>query len=499
MTAVTSAARESWAARRAALRARAATVGLAEWLAYTLIVLSPLTVYRVSVGINLSPQRLMLLLLAGTLCFEIARRGRRPPRLSRHALVALAAMLAFFAYELTQLTRTQQSAFSARFLGAYAAGMLVVAVLVVVIDSELVLRRAILAFWLSAIVPVAIGLYQLIGASLGFIPTLPFASLLSTDQLFLGNFTTEVRGLAVPRVPSTMAAPAFFGEFLAFVAIAMLALLLLAGERRARRLLPAAALLALALVNLVATFARSAWLLFALGALMVVLQARHQLKAALFAPGRRWLLPAVAVICVALLPILPVPVGETVSGVIDSLDIGRDSAGAIVEQRYAGETLTLNPTTIDAQSTAASTETHLQLRRSALELFAERPLTGIGLGNYGVRTDQVEGVSSAQSYGFTVLAEGGLIGIALFATMLLALVAVARRAYRSRARDTPLGAALLGVYVIVGLLVLNNLVLYDTLYLDTSWIVMGLAIAAGNVMRPRAGAVPAEVAAGAGD
>src|SRR4051812_16335964 len=46
-------------------------VDLPEALAYALIVVSPLTVYRVGVGVNLSLQRAILLLLGGTLFLQV--------------------------------------------------------------------------------------------------------------------------------------------------------------------------------------------------------------------------------------------------------------------------------------------------------------------------------------------------------------------------------------------------------------------------------------------
>lgn len=467
------------------LRELGSAIGVVEGLAYALIVVSPLTVYRIKVGVNLSPQRAMLLLLAGALCVEFARRRRKVVLPRRPVVVALGATAAFFVYELLQLTRTEQLDFSGRFIGGFAAGLLIIVVLLLAIDSERALRRGVVAFYVSAVIPLALGLYQLAGASLGFVPTLPFAGLLSTDQLFLGNFSTEVGGLAVPRVPSTLAAPAFFGEFLAFVAIAGVAWLLLVRERRLARVVPVAALVALGIVNLVATFARSAWLLFAVGSVMVAFHARAQFVPALFGPGRRWLVPGLVILCVAAIPILPFRLGDVATGALHSIDLrvnGSDSA--VVEQRYAGETLTLNPP-VDANSPTASTLTHINLRKEALTLFKQHPLSGVGLGNYGVQTNQVGGVSSAQTYGFTVLAEGGAIGFALFAAMLAALIFAIRQAYLSCPRATELGAALLGLYVVVVLLAVNNLVLYDTLYRDTSFVLLALALAGANIVGGR--------------
>jgi hypothetical protein len=437
-------------------------------------------VYRIKVGVNISPQRAILVLLVMTLGFEILRRRRKLRRPNRRLLVAAGSIVAFFLYEVAQLTRTEQPDFSERFLGGFAAGIVIIAVIVLAVDRQRVLVRAMGAFLVSALVPLALGLYQLAGVSLGFAPTLPLAGLLSTDQLFLGNFSTEVGGLAVPRVPSTLAAPAFFGEYLAFVAIAGITWLLLSQEQRFQRIAPTTALVAVTIVGLLATFARSAWLLFAIGVIVVAFQARRYLLQALFGQGRRWLLPTVACLCLATITVLPFPVSDAVTGALESVDL-RTSAGQLdVDQPFAGETLTLNPP-VDVNSTAASTLTHLNLRREALRLFRQHPVGGVGLGNYGVETQQLSGVSSAQTYGFTVLAEGGVIGFTLFVGMLAALIFVTRAAYRACEPGTPVGAALLGLYVIVLLLVINNLLLYDTLYRDTTWVVLGLAMAAANI------------------
>jgi hypothetical protein len=447
-----------------------------------LIVVSPLTVYRVGVGFNLSLQRILLAVLSATLALQLFRRSRTLRLPTSPTLVALAGISIFLLFECSQLARTEQPEFTRRFLGAFVAGLLVVVALVLAIDTAQALQRALIAFYASALVPVAFGFYQLAGATLGYIPTLPFSGLLSTDVLFLANFQAYINGLAVPRVPSTLAAPAFFGEYLAFVGVGLLAVLLLGNQRRLRQLLPTLALTVLVVTSLVATLARSAWILFAVGALFVGFHGRHQLRSALWGKGRRWLLPATATMCVVIVPVFSFPVGSALSGIVESFSVAREDPGPIVNAEGSGdEILTLNPVRSDVNSEIASTKTHLALRRQAVDLFREHPLDGVGLGNYGVRTGQRAGVSSAQSYGFTVLAEGGMIGVALFAAMLLALVRAARSAYLASPRVGLWGGALLGLYASIVLLVINNLVLYDTLYLDTSWVVIGLALAAANV------------------
>lgn len=474
-----------WVTRTFGARASALSRNRVEALAYGLIVVSPLTVYRVSIGVNLSPQRIMLLLLIAALAADVVRRRRALRWPTRPVAIAVLTMIGFFVFELTQLPRSEQPDFAERFLGGYAAGLVIVVVLLLVFDDVRVLRRAVIAFLVSAVIPLMLGVYQLAGASLGFTPTLPFASLLSVDQVFLGNFSTSSAGLAIARVPSTLAAPAFFGEFLTFIALVALSWLLVAEHRRTR-LLAICCLLALAMVNLLATFSRSAWILFALGAVLVLWQARRRLVPALFGKGRRWLVPTMAVMCAVLATMLPFAVADVVQAGLDSLDFTERNESSVVERQFAGEVLTLNPGRVDPNSASASTLTHLNLRRNAIELFTEQPLFGVGLGNYGVRTEQVAGVSSAQSYGFTVLAEGGVVGMFLFATMLISLALVARHALRASPQEGDLRALLLGLYVSMILLVINNLLLYDTLYLDTSWIVMALVLAAANVLGRRA-------------
>lgn len=464
------------------LRLRIASSDLVDLMVCGLVLVSPLTVYRVDVGVNVSLQRLLLGLLMATLAVQVVRRRRTLRRPARPALLALAAIGTFLLYEVSQLARTEQPEFTMRFLGAFVAGVLVVVALVVAIDTERALRRAVIAFYASAVVPVAFGLYQLAGATLGYIPTLPFSGLLSTDALFLANFQASVNGLAVPRVPSTLAAPAFFGEFLTFVAVALLAVLLLGEQRRLRQLLPTLAFVVLVVTSLVATFARSAWILFALGVLVVAFHGRRHLRSALLGRGRRWLVPAAAAMCVLMVPVFSFPLGSSVSGMLESLSVTRNDRGPIVRVGGSGDPiLTLNPVRSNVNTAIASTQTHLELRRQAADLFRERPLVGVGIGNYGVKTGQPTGVSSAQSYGFTVLAEGGVVGFALFGGMLVALLAAARSAFVSSRRAGPWAGALLGLYVMITLLAVNNLLLYDTLYLDTSWVVVGLALAAANV------------------
>lgn len=128
-----------------------------------------------------------------------------------------------------------------------------------------------------------------------------------------------------------------------------------------------------------------------------------------------------------------------------------------------------------ARSASGSTESHIQTIRDAVDLWAQFPVYGAGLGNYGWAFGQAPDRSSAQSFPFTILAELGIIGF------LLVLAVVWGPAVRL-SRDNPwLRVAPLGVVFLVGIW------FYDyALALDVCAVWLALLLAAGTagMLRP---------------
>ena len=458
---------------------------------YALILVTPLIVYRYPLGgINLSLQRVFLLLavLSAGVAIAHGSRDRRRLRLmltSRPVVLALGALASFIVYEVARTGPSQQPDYARRFVGGLVVGFALITTIVAVLDSAAKVRAGIVAFVASAVLPVLVGLYQLLAPALGYAATLPFAGTLAVDPIFLGTFQADLGGTLVGRIPSTLAAPAFFGEFLVLTITATSALLVGGRIPRSWTVLAVPGL-ALAWVALIATVSRSAWLLMAVGLAMLLFHSHRELRAMISRrPRIWWTAPGLAVVLAIFLLTTTVPTGRLISSSIGSLSPEEANAPVVpaLRSESSGRSgiLTLNPPAVSApgNSSAASTRTHISLRGDALRVFREHPVFGAGLGNLGPALRQPPGVSSAQTYGFTLLAEGGVVGFGLFVLFLGTVLLPVRQAFL-RARGRVMRPYLLALYIGVALLTLTNVILYDTLFRDTSWVVLGLAVAAAG-------------------
>lgn len=471
---------------------------LEELFIYAMILVSPLIVYRVDVaGINLSLQRILILLAAGTwVTRRILDRNFTLPQI-RPALIVLGAFTVFLAYEILQLPFTQQAGYAYWFVFNLLSGLFIISVMVLILDSRRKLKIALLAFLGSATVPLIVGLYQSMVRQFGYSASLPFADYLSPDRMFLGNFRAVFGDIYVPRITGTLATPAYYGEYLVYISIFVIAFVLHKRLRTGYKL-AAAALLSITSFGILATVSRSAWILMILGVFGVVFHTKIAASwAFLRARVSRWVLPTViagflGLVVLAGFPLATV-IGASAQGVSRVIltqeqptpSSGNGSAGPTDTADTAGSTgknsAAGSTGSTGKNSAAGSTTAHLRLRGEALQVFAQHPVLGVGLGNLGVEIGQ-KGVSSAHTWGFTILAEGGIVGEAIFLTFLGALLFFTRRAYLTGRRDPEWKAYVLGLYVVIALLVLNNILLYDSLFRDTSWVIMGLALVASSVL-----------------
>jgi O-antigen ligase len=192
------------------------------------------------------------------------------------------------------------------------------------------------------------------------------------------------------RVNSVFFDPSIYGRFLALVTIAVMAALLSAGRGR-RELLGGAAVLAWLLAGIVTSFSQSSIAALLLG--LAILGA--------WCWGVR---PAVCLsaglVVVALAFVLLAPAG---------LHFG-----------LKGE----------KGSAANATSGRTTLVEGGLELFAKRPLEGYGSGSFETEykrhgvTDAANATSASHTIPVTVAAEQGLVGLALYAALLVSAFAV---------------------------------------------------------------------------
>lgn len=481
---------------------------LAEFFVYAMIFFSPLIAYRAEVfEVNLNPQRLFVLLAVATWVINrFIKRDFSLPYL-RPALLPLGAFALLIAYEIAQLPFTRQPSYAYQFVAILVSGFVLVSVMTVVLDRPRKIKIAILTFAASSAIPLGIGVYQSMGRAFGYQPRLPFHEYLSLEDRFLLNLVYRVYGEEIPRISGTLTAPAFYGEYLVFIAL-FLGIVLIYKKLSILPTLLIGAALSVALFCLLATVSRSAWILAVLGLVSVAVLTRKEL--AVFFRGKicRWVLPGGVAGIMLLVLVSGYPLGLVLDSSLDSVVPGYtpqfSSQATPPSASGGGQENSAAPSQAPSQATpppaseggqensAASGEeqsglqksnnAHLRLREEAVGVFLEHPVFGVGLGNFGAETGQQKGLSSAHAYGFTFLAEGGLIGISVLLLFMGSFVFSARRLLQSAGEDSEWKPYLLWLYLCLGLLALNNLLLYDTLFRDTSFALLGLGLAATNTL-----------------
>ena len=208
--------------------------------------------------------------------------------------------------------------------------------------------------------------------------------------------------------------------------------------------------IALGAASLFLTFSRSAWFVFLLGLLLVLILFRKYI-------GRKtFLISLVLLFSVLLFPLFSV--SKTLVG-DNSLSISR----------------------------------RLELTAASFSMFKDFPLSGVGLNNFTVRLEDykfIVGVTRfiqpAHNIYLLVLSESGLLGLTGF---LILILAAFRKAYRSRMNR-------LGIVILVSLLQLLFLGLFDHYLLTLQqgmlifWILIGIALSLKSLSLPVEGNFP---------
>lgn len=258
------------------------------------------------------------------------------------------------------------------------------------------------------------------------------------------------------RVNSLFFDPNMYGRFLALVMLGLAAALLWA--RRARDVAALAVLLAVLWAGLVLTLSQTSFAALLLG-LLVLAGARWSVG---WATGLAMVALAVAAALVLLAP--------SVLG----LDLG------------------------SAKGANSATSGRYDLVRGGLDLFARRPVAGYGSGAFSREYRRVEhgshdvAVSASHTIPVTVAAEQGVVGLVVYAALLLAAFATLLR----RARSSPVRIAVAAAFAA---LVLHTWSYAAFLEDPTTWALLGvglaLALAAPAAPRSRRRAVAAAASA----
>jgi O-antigen ligase len=277
------------------------------------------------------------------------------------------------------------------------------------------------------------------------------------------------------RVNSLFFDPNIYGRFLALVMIAVTTFVL--WSRRRRDVLLGAAVLAWLLGGLVTSFSQSSIAALLLG-LAVLAALRWDVRATIYGAG--------ALLAIAAVVVLAAP---------PSLHFGLKGSGG---------------------STSNATSGRTKLISGGLELFAERPLEGYGPGSFETeykrqhKTSAANATSASHTIPITVAAEQGIVGLAVYAALLLAAFAVLfLGAGRSPPRPKPGDARLLkpgdarlrlaspfqpaspfrpAIAACFAALVLHTWTYADFLEDPLTWTLLGIGVALARATPARAGA-----------
>ena len=391
----------------------------------------------------------LLLVLASLLAF--AAWLARPQWPSERRLV-----LAFLVWTFTGLLSVPFAAAVSRVLPRVVlVGLAMVTWLTVVIlvDTRERVWRA-LALWEIAATGYAIyGIVQMIGLVAGFDTSLTFLKGISNPDLFVGVGAPVVRRIGdVFRANSMFNDPNILGGFLAAAMTMTLALREFHSEagRRARA---AFEVLALGIMGtcLLLTQSRSGALAFLVGAGVVFTQRPRSL-------GRPSLWLSVAAGAAAIVGV--------------ALLLGVDYT--LLFSRFAAIS--------DTNDT--SNKQHLEVFLYGLQLIARYPLTGVGLGNfglfYGPERDAMYPKMMSHSAPLTYFAESGIPGGLAFVGLWFLLL---RRVWRAEppATDPGMRAVRLGLFAsLIAVLVAN--VFYDYILRTFVWVIAGLAVCGARLV-----------------
>ncbi len=267
------------------------------------------------------------------------------------------------------------------------------------------------------------------------------------------------------RVNSLFFDPNIYGRFLALVMIAVTAGVLWSVRRR--EVLLGGAVLLWLLAGLVTSFSQSSIAALLLG-LAILAAWRWDVRGTLYVAGA---LVAIALVVVAIAP--------------PSLHLGLSGKGGSASNATSGRT---------------------KLIEGGLRLFADRPLQGFGPGSFAQEyrehehVDGTNATSASHTIPITVAAEQGIVGLALYAALLVSGFAVlfrgaGRSPPRSKPGDTrlwlapPFRPALAACFAA---LVLHTFTYADFLEDPLTWTLLGVGVALAAATRavgaPSAGA-----------
>lgn len=307
------------------------------------------------------------------------------------------------------------------------------------------LRKTVLVILASAAFVGIFGLFQFAGDIIGLPQSL---------TLLKVGYTSAVFGF--PRIHAFSMEPLFFANYLLIPLSLVMAYFFGKVDVIKRWML--VGILTILLVNFVLTLSRGGYLGLIVTSLIFILLYSRQVFT--------WRnLAILAVIFVVFL------------GVVFALSKGESNAVSRFVNQATGQ---------DAKIGSESVQGRLMSYASAIKIYKDHSVLGIGLGNYG---PEVSGYPSKTPAGgwpvvnneyFEILAESGTVGGITFGLLLLVVIIRSLMALK-HAKDPFLKATMFGLFAaFMGILTQYNF--FSTLYIIHIWILIGLLIGVQNII-----------------
>ncbi|OGY84900.1 MAG: hypothetical protein A2898_03150 [Candidatus Kerfeldbacteria bacterium RIFCSPLOWO2_01_FULL_48_11] len=383
----------------------------------------------------------LLLLITSLICFVQALGSRRANRQSHQMLVQLGA---FVAVTTISLLNAQNMERSVTILGFTVFTMLLTWLVPSLIRTERQVRTIILVVLISAFIVSGFGIFQFLGDMVGLPP-----SVTGLRELY----TKDVLGF--PRVQSTAYEPLYFANYL-LIPLSLALTLFLASSQVMKH----ASLILLLLtggVSFILTVSRGAYLGLACAVAIV----------AIYYLRRVFTLRNIIIISITAVVIW--------FAVVEVLG-------------YGGEVFNLEKYEehVTGVFLGASYDERVYTFEQAFTVWRGHPFFGTGVGGFGpvIATHPYvvpdDGWKIVNNEFIELLAETGIIGLALFIAFAIALIVRSFHAIRL-SNDGTLRALMVGLLAAwIG--ILAQYLTFSTLYIMHIWFLVGLIIATQNII-----------------
>ncbi|GEM_PF-4903206 len=323
-----------------------------------------------------------------------------------------------------------------------------------VVNNYQELRIAIWFFTAGAALATLYGLFIDVGFMLGY----------STGQMF----TEEV--WVVPRLYATGKEPLFFANYLVFAIPLTFFLITIEAQKYRSRLLWV--MLTLEIFALILTFSAGGWI----GLIVVIVSLLLLRFKTLWDHRKGLLITGIAVILglILLINIYPILSRGFIALTPKITSIFR------LEKLFANDLLNYSPS-------VTSTTDRKNLSRTAINIFKDHPVIGVGLGNYAFVFNQYKPpdvqrynfVSIANNQYLEILAETGILGFIFYISFILMICWKSLQAILARPPSLLKNAL---TFIFCGLLgVLVQYLTFSSTPLNYFWISAGLLMAVINI------------------